>query len=190
MKRFLRFLPLVAIVAIGMMGCSAKREWNHQQRKEMREALKEYREMIYLNDLSDAEYLLFTDEVANDLEYAYPVYAAFIQMPGVEDTVDMVVVETIVDYLDADAHNMRHIYPYRYLVAEGLLPADLDMRQQRQFYTCFAQQVNNQFITMENFVAAILADTTSNSAIRQIESQCANDLFGWTITEVDIVETN
>ncbi|MBQ5638756.1 MAG: hypothetical protein IIV06_06870, partial [Alistipes sp.] len=61
-------------------------------------------------------------------------------------------------------------------------------RQQRQFYTCFAQQVNQQFVTMNNFIGAILADTTSNSAIRQIESQCANTLFGWTVTEVDIVE--
>ena len=61
-------------------------------------------------------------------------------------------------------------------------------RQQRQFYTSFAQQVNQQFVTMENFIGAILADTTSNSAIRQIESQCANTLFGWTVTEVDIVE--
>ena len=181
-------MPLVALVLVGMMSCSKKREWNHQQRQAMRQALRDYREMVYLNDLTDAEYLLFTDEVATDLETAYPVYAAFIEMPGVEDTVDMVVVETIVDYLDADAHNMRHIYPYASLVAEGILPKGLDHRQQRQFYTCFAEQVNQQFVTMNNFVSAILADTTANSAIRQIESQCANTLFGWVITEVDIVE--
>ena len=47
-------------------------------------------------------------------------------MQGVDDTVDMVVVSTIVDELDADAHNMRHIYPYRALVAQGVLPAGLD----------------------------------------------------------------
>ena len=181
-------MPLVALVLVGMIGCSKKREWNHQQRQAMRQALRDYREMVYLNDLTDAEYLLFTDEVATDLETAYPVYAAFIEMPGVEDTVDMVVVETIVDYLDADAHNMRHIYPYASLVAEGILPKGLDHRQQRQFYTCFAEQVNQQFVTMSNFVSAILADTTANSAIRQIESQCANTLFGWVVTEIDIVE--
>ena len=181
-------MPLVALVLVGMMSCSKKREWNHQQRQAMRQALRDYREMVYLNDLTDAEYLLFTDEVATDLETAYPVYAAFIEMPGVEDTVDMVVVETIVDYLDADAHNMRHIYPYASLVAEGILPKGLDHRQQRQFYTCFAEQVNQQFVTMSNFVSAILADTTANSAIRQIESQCANTLFGWVVTEIDIVE--
>ena len=188
MKRFLLYLPLLAIAAIGFIGCSQKREWNHQQRQAMRQALREYRDMVYLNDLTDAEYLIFTDEVATDLETAYPVYTAFIEMPGVEDTVDLVVVETIVDYLNADAHNMRHIYPYHSLVAQGVLPKGLDRTQQRQFYNCFAQQVNNEFVTMQNFVAAILADTTSNSAIRQIEAGCANSLFDWVVTEIDIVE--
>lgn len=188
MKKFLLYLPLVAIAAGCFVCCSQKREWNHQQRQAMRQALREYRDMVYLNDLTDAEYLVFTDEVATDLETTYPVYAAFIELPGVEDTVDMVVVETIVDYLNADAHNMRHIYPYHSLVAQGVLPKGLDRTQQRQFYNCFAQQVNNEFVTMQNFVAAILADTTSNSAIRQIEAGCANNLFDWVVTEIDIVE--
>ena len=188
MKRMFLCLPVVAMFLVGLVGCSAKREWNHEQRKAMRQALKEYRDMVYLNDLTDAEYLIFTDEVATDLETAYPDYTTFIEMPGVEDTVDMVVVETIVDYLNADAHNMRHIYPYHTLVAEGVLPKGLDRTQQRQFYNCFAQQVNNEFVTMQNFVAAILADTTSNSAIRQIEAGCANSLFDWVVTEIDIVE--
>ena len=64
-------MPLMALVLVGMIGCSAKREWNHQQRQAMRQALRDYREMVYLNDLTDAEYLLFTDEVATDLETAY-----------------------------------------------------------------------------------------------------------------------
>lgn len=167
------------MVAIGMMSCSAKREWNHQQRQAMRQALREYRDMVYLEDLTDAEYLVFTDEVAAALESAYPVYATFIEMPGVTDTIDVVVIETIVDFLNADAHNMRHIYPYAMLVDAGVLPAGLDRNAQRQFYSCFAEGVNMQFVTMQNFVSAILADTTSNSTIRQIENQCANTLFGF-----------
>lgn len=75
----------------------------------MREALRSYRQMVYLDDLSDDEFVLFTDEVAGDLEGAYPVYTTFVEMPGVTDTVDMIVVTTIVDELNADAHNMRHI---------------------------------------------------------------------------------
>ena len=95
---------------MGFIGCSQRRQWNHEERKAMREALRDYRQMTYLNDLSDDEYVVFTDGVATDLETAYPVYTTFIGMPGVNDTVDMVVVTAIVDELNADARNMRHIY--------------------------------------------------------------------------------
>ena len=43
---------------------------------------------------------------------------------------------------------------------------------------------------MSQFFNAILADTTDMSQIRRLENQCANDLFDWTITEVDVIETN
>ena len=101
----------------------------------MREALRSYRQMVYLDDLNDAEFVLFSDEVAGQLENSYPVYMEFVQMQGVDDTVDMVVVSTIVDELNADARNMRHIYPYNYLVAQGVLPAGLDHEQQKAFTT-------------------------------------------------------
>ena len=188
MKKFLLFLPLLALAVAGSTGCSPRRQWNHEERKAMREALRDYRRMAYLDDLTDDEYVIFTDGVATDLETSYPVYATFIQMPGVNDTVDMVVVTAIVDELNADARNMRHIYPYPYLVAQGVLPAGLDHEQQRQFYNCFAYKVNSAYQTMTQFFNAVLADTTDHSRIRRLESQCANDLFDWTVTEVDVVE--
>ena len=128
-------------------------------------------------------------DVAETLENSYPVYTTFVTMPGMSDTVDVVVVTTIVDELNADAHNMRHIYPYNYLVAQGVLPAGLDHGQQRSFYKCFANKVNSTYSTMTQFFNAVLADTTDTSRIRRIESQCANDLFNWTVTEVDVIET-
>ena len=120
MKKILLCVPLLAIFAAGFFGCSQQRQWNHEQRKAMREALRSYRQMVYLDDLNDAEFVLFSDEVAGQLENSYPVYMEFVQMQGVDDTVDMVVVSTIVDELNADARNMRHIYPYNYLVAQGV----------------------------------------------------------------------
>lgn len=176
MKKILLCICLLSTFAAGLVGCSQQRQWNHEQRKAMREALRSYRQMVYLDDLSDDEFVLFTDEVAGDLEGAYPVYTTFVEMPGVTDTVDMVVVTTIVDELNADAHNMRHIYPYNYLVAQGVLPAGLDHQQQKAFYNCFAGKVN-------------AADTTDMSQIRQMEAGCANDLFDWVITEVEVTET-
>ncbi len=188
MKKILLCVPVLAIFAAGFFGCSQQKQWNHEQRKAAREALRSYRQMVYLNDLTDDEFVLFSDQVGNMLEVAYPTYTTFIEMPGAADTVDMVVISTIVDALDADARNMRHIYPYNYLVAQGMLPAGLDHEQQRAFYSCFASKVNAAYLSMEQFFNAILADTTDTSQIRQMESQCANELFSWVVTEVDIME--
>lgn len=189
MKKLLLCLPLLALVAAGFSGCSKQRQWNQDQRKAMREALRSYRQMVYLDDLTDAEFVLFSDQVAGDLENAYPVYVEFIQMEGVDDTVDMVVVTQIVDELNADARNMRHLFPYNVLVAQGMLPEGLDHNQLKSFYSCFASKVNDTYSTMGEFFNAILADTTDLSQISQIESQCANDLFDWEVTEIDITET-
>lgn len=189
MKKLLLSTSLLALFAAGFIGCSQRQQWNHEERKTMREALDSYRQMVYLDDLTDAEFVLFSDEVAGALENAYPVYAAFIQMPGVNDTVDMVVVTTIVEELNADAHNMRHIFPYNYLVKQGILPTGLDHNQQKAFYTCLAGKVNATYSTMDQFFNAILADTTDLSQLRQLETQCANDLFDWVVTEIDVVET-
>ena len=42
---------LLSIVA--MTSCSEKAKWNHKQKHAMREALREYRDMIYLQDLTE-----------------------------------------------------------------------------------------------------------------------------------------
>ncbi len=189
MKKLLLYLPVLLILATGF-GCSQQRKWNREQRKEMREMLRDYRQMAYLNDLTDAEYILFTDDVATTLEGDYPVYATFVAMPGMEDTVQVVIVETVVQELQADARNMRHIFPYEQLVAQKMLPAGLDHDQLRAFYNCLAGKVNNNFATLDQFVNAVMADTINNSTMRQLEGQCAGDLFDWEITEVEVVETN
>lgn len=188
MKKFFLCLSAPLLFLLVLTGCNPNRRWNQQERKAMREALHEYRDMAYLNDLTDAEYTLFADDVTNNIEADYPVYATFIRMPGADDTVQVVVVETIVDELNADMHNMRHLYPYPYLVAEGVLPAGLDHSEQRQFYNCFAARVNANYVTMEQFFNAVLADTTDKSQIRRLENQCASELFNWTVvTEVEEV---
>ena len=135
MKKILLCVSLLSMFAAGFVGCSQKREWNHEQRKAMREALRSYRQMVYLDDLTDAEFVLFTDQVAGELEGTYPVYATFVEMPGVTDTVDMVVVTTIVDELNADARNMRHIFPYNYLVGRACFPQASTTTSRRLFTT-------------------------------------------------------
>ena len=51
MKKILLCVPLLAIFAAGFFGCSQQRQWNHEQRKAMREALRSYRQMVYLLSL-------------------------------------------------------------------------------------------------------------------------------------------
>lgn len=189
MKKFLLCASVLALFAAGFFGCSQERKWTHEQRKAMREALRDYRQMLYVEDLNDAEFMLFSDEVAATLENEYPVYTTFVQMPGMNDTVDVVVVTTIVDDLNADAHNMRHLYPYPYLVAQGILPAGLDHEQQKSFYQCFAAKVNTAYNSTWDFFTEMLADTTDMSQVNRMEAECANDLFDWVVTEVDVIET-
>ncbi len=187
MKRVLLSCAVLATFT-ALVGCSRPKEWKAEERRAVRRALNEYRQMIYLEDLSEAEFGLFADDVTGDLESAYPIYAEFVEMPGVDDTVEMVVITAIVEELNADARNMRHLYPYDYLVGQGVLPSGLTHDQLKSFYSCLANRVNTTFRTMENFFNAILADTTSNSRIAQLEAQCANELFGWTVTITEIIE--
>lgn len=179
-----KFFTAIFVALMGLClftGCSQRAKWNRAQRQAMRDALREYRQAVYLNDLTDAEFMLFSDDVAMAIEEDYPVYTTFIQMPGSNDTVQVYVVTTIVEELNADARNMRHIFPYSWLVGNNILPAGLDRSQQQAFYNCLAAKVDNQYPTMNQFVSALMEDSTDMSQISRLQSQCANDLFDWTV---------
>lgn len=187
MKKILLTLTLFATL-IATVSCSQKAKWNHQQKQALRDALKSYRDMVYLQDLTEPEFVIFTDDVAGDIETAYPVYATFMQLPAVDDTVDMFVITAIVEQLNEDASNMRHLFPYHTLVRQGILPDKLTHEQRHAFYKCLAQKVNNYYISVEQFLGDVIkADTSSQTQIGKFQSECANDLFDW-IIEVDIME--
>ena len=188
MKRFLLSAFVAFIAAVSITGCSQQAKWNRQERQALREMLREYRELAYLSDLTEAEYMLFSDDVTAAIEGDYPVYTSFIELPGVNDTVQVYVVTTIVEELNTDARNMRHIYPYQYLVGSNILPSGLDRAQQNAFYKCLSQKVNNTYPDVTSFVNAVLADSTKTSQMAQLQLQCASDLFGWTVEIIDITE--
>ena len=187
MKRILFMVAVAVSASMVVAGCSQQQQWNREQRQQMRQSLNRYRQMVYLQDLTDPEFVIFSDNVAAEIENEYPVYATFVRMPGSNDTVDAVVFTTIVDELDADAHNMRHLYPYQYLVSQGVLPEGLDRSAQRSFYRCFANKVNNHYKSTEQFFRAVLNDKTDNSQIARMQAQCANDLFDF-VVEIDEIE--
>ena len=190
MKRQLPII-LLSLFAIALASCSQQTKWNHEQRKALREALRSYRDMVYLQDLTEPEFIIFTDGVVGDIETAYPAYATFIELPAVDDTVDMFVVTAIVDELNEDAANMRHLYPYHTLVKQGILPDKLTHDERHAFYKCLAQKVNNYYISVDAFLSDVIkSDTSSQTQIGKFQSECANDLFDWVIevTEVDIIQ--
>ena len=190
MKRHLPII-LLSLFAIALASCSQQTKWNHEQRKALREALRSYRDMVYLQDLTEPEFIIFTDGVVGDIETAYPAYATFIELPAVDDTVDMFVVTAIVDELNEDAANMRHLYPYHTLVKQGILPDKLTHDERHAFYKCLAQKVNNYYISVDAFLSDVIkSDTSSQTQISKFQSECANDLFDWVIevTEVDIIQ--
>ena len=174
------------------VGCSQQAKWDHKQKQALRNTLVSYREMVYLQDLTEPEFTIFTDGVAGDIETAYPVYATFMQLPAVDDTLDMFVVTAIVEQLQEDASNMRHLYPYHSLVKKGILPDKLTHQERHAFYNCLAQKVNRYYnSSIGEFLSDVLkSDSTSNTQIGKFQSECANELFDWVIevTEVDVIE--
>lgn len=174
------FTSLLALAAITLIACtSTKSGWTHEQRKTMRRALHEYREMVYLDELTDAEFIIFSNDVTDEMEAAYPLYANVLELPDMSETVDTFVTTAIVEQLDADGANMAHIYPYRELVKEGVLPKKLSRQERRAFYKCFARKVNNEYSDFEQFFSAVVAGTTNKGEISKMESACAMELFKW-----------
>ena len=53
------------VVLCGFISCSQQRQWNREQRQALRQMLRDYRKMVYLNNLTDAEYMLFADSSSN-----------------------------------------------------------------------------------------------------------------------------
>ena len=186
MKKILLSIAVVAAVVGGIFACGEQARWNREERQAMRNILRDYRKMVYLNNLTEAEYMLFTDSVLASIEEEYPVYTTVVEMPGLSDTVQVYVVTTIVEQLNADASNMRHLYPYRDLVAANILPDGLSRSQQNAFYQCFANSVDDTYATPAQLVNAILADTVQTSQIARIQANCANDLFGWVIEVIEV----
>lgn len=188
MKRFFLLVTTLIMATAMIAGCSKREErWREEEREALRQELEAYREMIYLNNLANEEFDAFSYDVVDAVEFDYPVYTTFVEMPGAGDTLQVYVVSTIVEELDTDPHNMRNIYPYPMLVAEGVLPAGLNGRGQRAFYECFAGKVDNNFASTADFFNAILADTLPTSVISTMQRDCASSLFGWSVDVSEVV---
>lgn len=179
-------LTVVAMAAIMVMGgCAKEKKWGEAERNKLREELRAYRDMVYLDNLAEAEFDVFSGDVVEAIEIDYPVYTTFVELPGRGDTVEVYVVSTIVEELNADPHNLRNIFPYPQLVADGILPAGLNHQAQRAFYDCLSHKIKRTYRTTTAFFDALVNGKPADSnKIYNMQTQCASDLFDWGI-EVD-----
>ena len=183
MKKSLLFFAIAMGVG-ALVGCTNEKGWNTKERMAVRDELNNYRDMVYVDDLQEIEFEDFTGDVIEAVEIDYPVYTVYYELPGRGDTLDVYVVSTIVERLDTDPHNLRHIFPYSWLVAEGVLPAGMDNQAQRAFYDCLSQKVKRHYHTSRRFLYALMNDPNAGSVVLQMQNDCAAELFDWGI-EVD-----
>jgi hypothetical protein len=187
MKKSLLFFS-VAMGVIALVGCTHKKGWDDNDRKALRSELDNYRDMVYIDDLQEIEFDDFSGDVIEAIEIDYPTYTVFYELPGRGDTLDVYVVSTIVERLDADPHNLRHIFPYSWLVAEGVLPAGMNSQAQRAFYDCLSHKVKRHYHTSRRFLHALLNDPNALGTVVQMQNDCAMELFDWGIEVDETVE--
>jgi hypothetical protein len=187
MKKSLLFFA-IAMGVVALVGCTERKGWSHDDRKAVREEIDNYRDMVYLEDLEVVEFDDFSGDVIEAIEIDYPTYALYYELPGRGDTLDVYVVSTIVERLDTDPHNLRHIFPYSWLVAEGVLPAGMDNQAQRAFYDCLSQKVKRQYHTSRRFLYALMNDPNTGNVILQMQNDCAMELFDWGVEVDEVVE--
>lgn len=187
MKKSL-LLFAVVLVAVATVGCAKEKKWGEKERRELRNEVRAYRDMVYLDNLADVEFDTFSGDVVEAVEVDYPIYTTFYELPARGDTLEVYVVSTIVERLDADAHNLRNIYPYPWLVAEGVLPAGLNHQAQRAFYDCLSHKIKRHYRTNNRFVDAVMNDPSSANVIGNMQMECAADLFDWGVVVEETVE--
>ena len=188
MKKSLLFIAIAAGM-VTMVGCTQNKSWGKSERDELLNELRAYRDMIYLDNLAEVEFDNFSGDVIEAVEFDYPVYTVFYELPGRGDTLDVYVVSTIVERLDDNPHNLRHIYPYSWLVAEGILPAGLDRQAERAFYDCLSHKVKRHYHSSRKFIDSLLNDPNASNIIANMQMACAAELFDWGITTIEIDET-
>ena len=85
MQRFLKQTLATCGVALllvsfgcGLTSCGGRKGWNEMQRKEARQMLRQWRDMVYLRNMDEMEFATFATEVTDILEEQYPSYVEFI----------------------------------------------------------------------------------------------------------------
>lgn len=164
---------LILLGGLSLSSCSKRQRWKDEERRATNEMLRDWRHMVYLSELSEEEFELFANRVTDVLEEKYPSYVEFVEMPMMGDSVEMVVIATIVTDIKASPEKMRYIFPYEMLVRTGFLPTDMSRRHQDDFYRCLAGKVNNAYGSVQQFIWDAIYSQLDDYLIAHIMTQCA-----------------
>lgn len=171
-KKILILLLMVSALA----ACTKAKKWSEKEREAVRNEINAFRTHHFLSDMTDGEYAVFAETVTTNLENKYPDAGALNAMPGMNDTIAMVVVETIGEGLDANYKNMRFIFPYSTLVVNGILPEKLSKEQLDAYYSCLASKVNATFPTKKAFLMSISNGVGNSPTVLGMLQECAVQL--------------
>lgn len=192
MQRFSKQTVATCVVALltistslTFTSCGGRKGWNEMQRKEARQMLRQWRDMVYLRNMDEMEFATFANEVTDILEEQYPSYVEFIEMPMMGDSVEVVVVAAIVADIKADAKNMRYLFPYNELVRKQVLPKGLSEEQKGEFYACFAQKVNSFYGSVQTFVWDVINSVADDVVTMRMLRGCAVPYWDIDVTIVE-----
>ncbi len=163
---------LLLVLSLLFAHCSGPREWSVEEHKKFVTTLEPYRQMAYLREFNDAEFVVFSSDIGTMAEGRYPVYSEFVALPELSDTLDVWVVTSIVEQLNTNAENMRYLYPYHTLVNQGILPEGMDHAERKGFYTCLSEKVNATFPTMEAFFISVVNNALEEGTISEMMTDC------------------
>lgn len=164
---------LILLAGLSFGSCSGGGHWKDEERRASNEMLRDWRHLVYLNALSEQEFELFANRVTDALERKYPSYVEFVKMPMMGDSVEMVVIATIVNDIKASPDNMRNIFPYHNMVDAGVLPKDLTTQEQSDFYRCLSEKINRTYGSIQQFLWDAIYSELDDYLIAYMMSQCA-----------------
>lgn len=169
-------LFLILSIGVALLACKTSKQWTPEQRQQLREQIRAYREWSYLQNMNDAEFMLFTDDVAAMLEAEYANYTVLSQIPSMQDSLTQTVIVTLGNYVTTDARNMRYLFPYTSLVNGKVLPSGLSRDQIKEYYTCLADKINNGYTSMEAFLWAAMQNNVDSTMVGAMQRECAASL--------------
>lgn len=183
-------VALILLAGVSFGSCSKGKHWKEEERRASNEMLRDWRHLVYLNALSEQEFELFANRVTDALERKYPSYVEFVEMPMMGDSVEMVVIATIVNEIKASPDRMQNIFPYHTLVEAGVLPDGMTTQELSDFYRCFSEKINRAYGSIQQFLWDAIYSELDDYLIAYLMSQCAAPYWQAESETVVIMEEN